>query len=75
MKDKKLKEAQQKTTPTEPTPSVSTQPFEKIIRRNLVGPLWEPLSTKFNMSSKDWNEALEEVEKMMSEGQAPYPPP
>jgi hypothetical protein len=26
------------------------------------------------MSSKDWNEALEEVEKMMSEGQAPYPP-
>lgn len=71
MKDKNLKESQQKTTPTEPTPSASIQPFEKIIQRNYIHPPWEPLSTRFNMSSKDWNEALEEEEKMMSEGQAP----
>jgi hypothetical protein len=71
MKDQNLKESQQKTTPTEPTPSASTQPFEKIIRRDYIHPPWEPLSTRFNMSSKDWNEALEEVEKMMSEGKAP----
>ena len=68
MKDKKLKEAQQKTTPTEPPPSASTQPFVK----RTTGPAYiQPYPTRFNMSSKDWNEALKVGEKMMSEGQAP----
>jgi hypothetical protein len=51
-----------KTTPTEPTPSVSTKPFVKIFREHLVGPLWEPFSTR----PKDWDAAFKELNQMMS---------
>jgi hypothetical protein len=71
MKAPKNTENFQKTTSTEPTPSASTQPFVKIIRRDYIHPPWEPFSTRSNMSSKDWKEALEEVDKMMSEEQVP----
>ncbi len=66
MKDQTTKEGILKTTPTEPTPSESTKTFEKRIVDD--NPWWwrleKPYSTKYSMSSKDWTEVFEELDKM-----------
>lgn len=66
MKAPKNTENLQKTTPTEPTPSASILPFVK----RTTGPVYiQPYPPRYNMSSKDWNEALKEAGKMISKEQ------
>ena len=61
MKDQNKKEEVSKTTPTEPTPSESTKTFQK---RVVVDYFYS--TTKYSMSSKDWDAAFKDLNQMMS---------
>ena len=61
---KRTKEEVPKTTLNEATLSESTKVFEK---RVVTDYFYSP--TKFNMSSKDWKDAFDSLDTMMSEEQ------
>ncbi len=63
---KKPKEQTSKITLTAPTPSESTKIFEKRITGSTY---LSPYPTKYNMSSKDWKDAFDSLDTMMSEEQ------
>ena len=63
---KKTKEEVSKTTLTTPKPSESTKIFEKRITGSTY---LSPYPTKYNMSSKDWKDAFDSLDTMMSEEQ------
>tara|TARA_B100000925_G_scaffold96084_2_gene70038 strand:- start:1239 stop:1538 length:300 start_codon:yes stop_codon:yes gene_type:complete len=63
---KKPKKEVSKTTLTAPTPSESTKIFEKRITGSTY---LSPYPTKYSMSSKDWKDAFDSLDTMMSEEQ------
>lgn len=72
----KTKEEASKTSPTEPTLSKSTKTFVKRIVDD--NPWWwrleKPYSTKYSMSSKDWEEAFRDLDQMIAVKKENLPP-
>lgn len=64
----KTKEDTPKTTLTAPTPSEQMRNFKKRMEVYELPP-WKRSATKSSMSSKEWREAFDGLDTMMSEEQ------